>query len=133
MGTNSSSRQTAIANGAIASFRFVERDPGSNLLQRVQQGTANGRVVGIAPSYATTTGVAIDYAYAGLDYLIIGSGGCVAGDRLKSDSTGQGVVVANSGSTPQNVGAFATCNASAGDTVLVQIELYTEATGDYLS
>jgi hypothetical protein len=133
MGMNSSQVQNAVANGAIGAFRFVERDPGSLTKQRVNQGTANGRVVGVGPSYATTTGTALPYAYSGLEWLIIGVGGCTAGDRLKSDSTGQGVAISTGGTTVQNVGALATADAVAGDIILVQVEIYTVAAGDYLS
>ena len=133
MGMNSDKLQSAIAHGAIGAFCFVERDPNGTSLLRVNQGTVNGRSIGIGPSYSTLDAGQIVYAYSGLEYLMIGSGGCKAGDRLKSDTNGNGVVVATGGSTIQNVGGYATQDANSGDVILVQIENYVESAADYLS
>lgn len=133
MSNNSNSRQTGIAVGAISAFAFVERDVAIGTDNQVKNATANGRTIGIGPNYATATGAAVDYAYSGLEWLQIGSGGCTIGDRLKSDATGFGVTVQNGGTVPQNVGALATKTANSGDRILCQIENYTEQPGDYLS
>jgi hypothetical protein len=132
MGMNSSQCQSAVADGAIGASCFVERDPNGTNLQRVIQGTANCRSLGIGPPYSVADGQELPYAYSGLEWLTMGGSG-KAGDRIKSDSSGHGVVIGNGGSTPQNVGAFATEDFSSGDVILVQIENYTVQPGDYLS
>ena len=130
---NSSQVLTAIANGAVGVSCFVERDPNGQHLLRVNQGTLNGRTIGIGPPYTTASGVSLMYAVSGFEYLTIGSGGCKAGDRLQSDANGNGITPPLGGTKIINVGGFATEDAISGDVILVQVENYTESPGDYLS
>lgn len=56
------------------------------------------------------------------DICLLQYGGTVtAGDYLKSDADGQGVVIAASGTTPQYVGAIALQGGASGERRLVQI------------
>lgn len=123
---------TGIALAAIAAAVFVQRDAGGGTLRRLITGTANCRSVGVGPEYATAAGSSLPYQTNGYAKLTYG-GTVVAGDRLKSDATGFGVVLAVGGTVPQNVGALAVVNGSANDVVDVQVEIYTEQPGDYLS
>lgn len=123
---------TGIALAAIAAAVFVERDPNGTNKRRIQTGTANGRVVGVGPEYAVAALESVPYRVSGYAKLTMG-GTVTAGDRLKSDSAGKGVGLAVGGTVPQNVGALAIEDGVSGDVKDVQIEIYTEQPGDYLS
>jgi len=53
--------------------------------------------------------------------LTLGTGGATAGDKLKSDSSGYGVVAATTGTTVQQIGAEALQTGSAGDRIKVRV------------
>lgn len=129
------------ANGTIRVARFVKVDPADN--NSVLEADANEGIIGIsqiggreAPLPVVTTDPP-QAAQSGDNVLIhtlntaredvvlrIGSGGCTAGGRLKSDADGNGVAVATTGTTIQNVGAIALETASEGDYCKVQICRY---------
>lgn len=121
-----------IATTAIAAAVFVERDPNGGAKRRIQQGTANGRVIGIGPEYSAAALESVPYRVSGYSKLTMG-GTVTAGDRLKSDANGKGVGLAVGGTVPQNIGALAVEDGVSGDVKDVQIEIYTEQPGDYLS
>ena len=116
-----------IANGNISVSVFVKQD--TSLDNGVIQASTNNAIIGVSqessnypplPSvgtvYAAQAGQNVKvYGHEQQCLLLIGSGGCTAGDRLKSDSSGAGVTIASSGPTAQNVGAIALSTANAGE------------------
>ncbi len=120
----------AIANGAIGAFLGVFRDP--DLDDQARQATANVRCIGIGPDYAVADGEAFQYFWGGVAQLKLG-GTVVRGDRLKTDANGKGVTLATGGSEIQNVIGLAQRSGVDGDVIPVQIELWQEQPGEYLS
>lgn len=124
------------ANGTIAPSRFVKADTsGDHLVLQADGGSSSkgAEVVGIsseamkrAPGL-TGSDVAVAaeqgdplrvYTIGDTPMLKLGSGGCTAGQPLKSDASGQGVV-ATAGT--DNIGAIALEAGAAGALVKVQI------------
>ena len=129
------------AAGNITRASFVKVYTSAN--NQVVAAGANDRTIGIAQIGGRTAPLPSetqDPAYAAqanenllvhtLDnqrddvVLQIGSGGCTAGDELKSDASGYGVVAATGTVTRQNIGAIALETASAGELCKVMIVNY---------
>lgn len=129
------------ANGTIRVSRFVKIDTADN--NSVLECGTNGKAFGISqhggrtapipevttdPVQAAIAGENLQVFTAGQCCLLfLGTGGCVAGDYLKSDSTGGGVKSAVGGfGVNQRVGAIALETASAGELAMVQVHVFTE-------
>lgn len=118
------------AGGNIYPARFVKRDTSND--QTVLQCTANAQSCGItvdataaAPTPGASGYAAVDggqvrlYTPGEATYLEL-AGTVAAGDKLKSDSNGCGVVVgAYDKDTPQYVGAIAAQAGVSGDKIKV--------------
>lgn len=125
------------ANGTIRVGRFIKIDTSDN--NSVLEADANEQVFGVSgmggreapipsatadPPEAAQAGDNIEIHTLGTSTLLqIGSGGCTAGDYLKSDADGKGVAVA--GSAIENVGAIALETASEDEYALVLIQTFT--------
>lgn len=121
-----------IAGGTIRPSRFVSISAAYTVIE----GTANAEVIGIsgvnsnkAPIPEVTTNY---HAESGEQVVLHGEGevsalvlgGTVAaGDKLKSDGNGAGVVCASSGTTRQFYGARALQAGSSGETIEVMVEI----------
>lgn len=126
------------AGGTIRRARFVNIMTSAN--HTVEEADANDRTIGVAtdsgraaaipsesadPPEAAQAGEQVEVRFPGDEALLeIGSGGCTAGDELKSDADGKGVARATTGTTVQNVGAIALETASEGELARV-IVVYT--------
>jgi hypothetical protein len=131
------------ASGNITRSRFVVMDPnnpgtGAASGNNVIQAGLNGPVVGVAdvagnqppiptvtqsPPYAAQAGQNVRvFPQGGRCLLEIGTGGCVAGDELKSDANGAGVACGLTGKG--RVGAVAIMGANAGELTEVQVTRY---------
>lgn len=129
------------ANGTIRVARFVKIDPSDN--NSVLEADANEGIIGISQIGGRTAPLPVvttdppEAAQSGENVHIhtlntqredivlrIGSGGCTAGGRLKSDADGNGVAVATTGTTIQHVGAIAEETASEGDYAKVTLCRY---------
>lgn len=120
-----------MANGNVTVCSFVKADSTSGVNKKVLLCGDNERPIGIsceAGKLPPMSGFVSDPIYAAVQgdpllvytlgepcLLVIGSGGCVAGDRLKSDSSGYGVKIASSGTTIQQIGAVALATAASGE------------------
>lgn len=131
------------AGGTIRVSRFVNLDSSDNNV--VLEADANETIIGIsqeggraAPVPLNTTDP-VEAAQDGEQLnvhlpggarkdisLCIGSGGCNAGDRLKSDGDGKGVPIATTGTTIQNYGAIALAAASENELCPVEIVIGSE-------
>lgn len=123
-----------VASGDINPARFVKIS-GVNTLA---QAGANEEVYGIsgegsqeapvpgASALAATSGnpVNLNVIYGPPCFLEAGTGGWTAGNKLKSDSNGKGVVAASTGTTIQNIGALALTTVAAGERGLVRPVLF---------
>lgn len=124
----------ARANGTIRVSRFVKIDPADN--NSIKEADANERIFGIShegarvapiPEVTTDPGEAaqagescrVYYPGDGVDgrtcLLLIGSGGCTAGDYLKSDADGKGVALAETAGSKEEVGAIALETCAEGE------------------
>lgn len=128
------------AGGTIRRARFVQVDTTNDYT--AIEADANDIILGIAtdsgraaaipaetadPPEAAQDGEPVEIAFAGdFALLEIGSGGCTAGDLLKSDADGKGVGIASSGTTIQQIGARALADAADGELVEVQVLTYSE-------
>jgi hypothetical protein len=121
------------ANGTIRVGRFVKIDTSDN--NSVLEADANERVLGISqmgsrvapipevttdPPNAAIAGESVMVAYPGDPntsdcLLLIGTGDCTAGDYLKSDADGKGVVIDETATNKEEVGALALESATAGE------------------
>jgi hypothetical protein len=131
------------ASGNIIRSRFVVMDPnnpgtGAASGNNVIQATANQPIVGVSdiaggtpplpsvtqsPPYAAQAGQNVRVFPQGSRCLLeIGSGGCVAGDELKSDGNGAGVATGLTGKG--RVGAVAITGGNQGELVEVQVTRY---------
>lgn len=93
-----------------------------------QEGTQDPPGVTGSGTYAATDGKPIDiYGPGDVCLLTIGSGGCTAGNWLKADATGLGVIIDTSAGGLQFYGAKALQTCSAGELcrVLVQVGAIT--------
>lgn len=123
------------AGGNIATHSFVKLSTSAN--STALQAGDNEFVIGIAQvgpkEPPGLSGASTNAAESGDNVQIFGlgdicllragSGGWTAGDLLKSDSNGDGVTAATTGTTVQNVGAVALETVSAGELGLVQIQI----------
>jgi len=123
------------ANGTIRRARFVKMDAADS--HGVLEADANEKTVGIShvgtsdaapiPSVTAdpsqvTAGKSVHVHMLGETcQLEAGAGGFAAGDDLKSDADGKGVVAASTGTTVQRIGAHALSAAAAGELGLVVI------------
>lgn len=117
------------ANGTIRVGRFVKIDPSDN--HAVLEADANERIWGVAqvfgrevpftasaddPPIAANDGDNVAVYAPGEDVLIyIGSGGCTAGDLLKSDADGKGVSLAETAGSKEHAGAMVEETASENE------------------
>jgi hypothetical protein len=121
------------AGGAINPSRFVKISTVANMT--VLQASTNDDVFGVSqlgvdqpPGVTGSDGQAARagenvkvFGPGSICGLFIGSGGCTAGDYLKSDSAGAGVTAATSGPTAQFVGAIALETANQNDIAHVYV------------
>lgn len=128
------------AGGTIRRARFVKGDTSNDYT--VLEADANERTMGIAtdsgraaaipsvdadPPEAAQDGEPVELAFPGeLALLEVGSGGCTAFDRLKSDGDGKGVAIASSGTTIQQIGAVALADALEDELVEVMVVFTSE-------
>lgn len=125
-----------IAGGNIIPSRFVKWDLGSD--NSVVQATANTKIQGISqagsreapipgvtPVYAAADGEQLRIHGNNEVCLLTAGADVVAGDDLKSDSTGRGVVV-TAGTTTQEVGAQALSSGAVNNLIRVQVRLQAE-------
>lgn len=124
------SSMTKVANGNISPSRFVKQDTTTGVKDRVLQCGAGDRVYGISgPGVRNAPWSELDdgyHAIAGENCFIYGfpekdvllelGGTVVAGDLLKADADGKGVVTTTSG---QEVGARAEMAGASGDLIRV--------------
>lgn len=134
--------ESRVSNGNIAPSRFVMFDATSPVGGRVIQ-SDDGTIAGISPAGGKIFGIsqtgtrnapypALDDGFAAIAgenllvytfsdkeaWLQIGTGGCNAGDYLKSAADGTGIVTTTTG---DNVGARAKQSGLAGDLVPVDL------------
>jgi len=137
--------KSMMANGTIVFSRFVKLDPTANhkVIQCAavndfifgiagdEARTAPTPDVGITPYQAAQVGEPVDvHPNTGECLLAIGTGGCKAGDRLTSDSTGQGVTNPRTGHPP-HIGAIALTAANASELALVQVCIFDTSNTTY--
>jgi hypothetical protein len=130
-----------VSSGNITRARFVKVYASAN--NQCAQAGDNERTLGISqiggreapipsvtqdPPYAAIAGENVKVHTMNSEredvVLEIGSGGCTAGDQLKSDTNGKGVVSASTGTTVQWIGAIALETASAGELCKVALVNY---------
>ena len=123
---------TKVANGNIAPSRFVKQDTTAGVKDRVLQAGAGDIIYGVsgkgvrnAPWSALDDGyIAIAgenvmcYVFPEKDCVLELGGTVTQGDRLKSDSSGKGVVTTTTG---QEVGARAEQSGASGDLIRVTL------------
>lgn len=130
------------ANGTIRVARFVKIDSSDN--NSVLEADAGERVIGISqiggreapipavtadpPEAAQATDSVLVHPDGDLCLLYLGTGGCTAGDLLKSDADGAGVALAEGAGTAEEVGAVALETASAGEYAKVRVRTQTVTT-----
>lgn len=123
------------AGGTIRRARFVKLSTAAN--NTVLEADANERIWGISqmggrvapipsvtddPPNAAITGEQVGVYFPGeMTLLEIGSGGCEAGDYLKSDGDGKGVALAETSGLKEEVGAIALETALEGALASVQV------------
>lgn len=125
-----------VAGGNITASRFVKWDLGSD--HSVVQATANAKIIGVSQSGTREAPIpAVTTPYAAQDgeqlrvhgeteiCLLTAGATVVAGDDLKSDSTGRGVVI-TAGTTTQEVGALALQGGAVNELILVQVTRRSE-------
>jgi hypothetical protein len=126
-----------VATGNISPSRFVKVDATAD--NSVVQADANATILGIAseagrepplPSvstiYAAQSGDNI-HVYGESEVCLLELGGTVAaGDFLKSDANGKGVVIATTGTTAQEIGAKALTAGASGEFIRVQVVRQTK-------
>lgn len=128
--------ESRVANGNIAPCRFVKLDS-STAGGKVLQAGDGDKVFGISqPESRMPPYSGLDDGYCAIAgenlkvytvadkevYLEIGSGGCSAGDSLKSDTNGAGVATTTDNT---QVGAIAKQSGNSGD--LVPVDLISPA------
>lgn len=126
----------AIAGGVIRPSRFVKLSTAADAT--MLEADANEMVCGIshegprdapldgASGYIAESGDEFNYYSEGRVALLeIGSGGCTRGAALKSDADGKGVLAATTGTTEQQIGAYATETASEGEFARVLIKVHS--------
>jgi hypothetical protein len=125
-----------VSGGNISPSRFVKFDLGTDF--SMIQATANATIWGISmegsreapiPSvstvYAAQDGETLQI-YGETETCLLELGGTVAaGDKLKSDGDGKGVVI-TAGTTTQQVGAVALQSGASGEKILVQVHRRSE-------
>lgn len=127
-----------MANGTIVFCRFVKLDPTANhkVIQCAavndfifgiagdEARTAPTPDVGITPYQVAQVGEMVDvHPNTSECLLAIGTGGVLAGDRITSDATGQGVKNPRSGHPP-HIGAIALTAANSTELALVQVCIF---------
>ena len=122
-----------VATGNIRPCRFVKMDTGEDnsgaeadanevTLGISEEGTEAAPIPSQTTQYHASDGTPIGLYSAGdICLLKAGSGGWTRGDRLKSDADGQGVTIASSGTTVQNIGAIGLESAAEGAFGRVQV------------
>jgi hypothetical protein len=127
-----------MARGTISVSSFVKIDTSNN--NSVLEAGANAKCFGISqtgganapipsvaddPVTAASDGQTLQvHAVGACTNLLIGTGGCTAGDYLKSDAAGSGVTVDGTEGLNENVGAIALETASAGELAQVQVHIF---------
>ena len=131
MGRNNTPQLVAVGN--INPCRFVKLDTTED--NSAAEADANEVVIGISeegteaapiPSqttqYHASDGTPVGlYSSGDMCLLKAGSGGWAAGGRLKSDADGQGVAIATTGTTVQNIGAIGLEACAEGSLGRVQV------------
>jgi len=120
------------AGGTVRPCRFVKVSTAAD--NTVLEADANEAIIGVSSQAtqdaplsgndgnAATTGDQLHIHPIGTRCLLrIGSGGCTRGGELKSDGDGNGVAVATSGTTVQQIGAISLQSAIEGDLALVMV------------
>lgn len=130
-----------MANGNIPIASFVKNDSTAATNRKVIVCGLNDLPTGIAniaarnpplpnqsdPNYAAIAGDPVQVFQDGDPCLLkLGSSAVVAGQRLKSDASGNGIPIATSGATLQNIGAVAEVAANAGEYCQVRVRIYSE-------
>lgn len=131
-----------VANGTIRTARFVKVDPSDN--NSVLEADANERILGVSQMGGRTAPIPdvvtdpVEAAQTGEHLLVhlqgeyalleIGSGGCTAGDLLKSDADGKGVALDESAGSKEEAGARSLATCAEGDFAPVQIQSQTVTT-----
>lgn len=122
-----------IARGTIRPCRFVTLDASNDF--SVVESDANSQIIGISQEGSNypplndlnLTDVAADSGdpiqiYGDGDTCLLQIGGNVTrGNRLKSDADGQGVAIASTGTTIQQIGAVALQSGTSGQKIRVQV------------
>ncbi len=105
---------TVSADSTALQYCFVQYN-GANPIAP----TAGGKVEGIAQNgpNLSNTGTTLIVRVGDRSLLVLGSGGCNAGDYLKSDVNGNGVVCSNG----DEFHAYALSGGADGDEIIVQI------------
>jgi len=132
-----------IAKGDIYPCRFVKQDDSND--HAVLQAGANAKIIGVSqqgtreapiPSVSTALAAAANESLRvhgmGEECLLELGGTVAAGDDLKADANGKGVVIAN-GTTTQEVGATALSSGVSGDKIRVMVALRGEGQTALLS
>jgi hypothetical protein len=130
-----SAAQKYTAGGTIRPSRFVKLDTAADF--SVLECDANERVIGVAQTGLRDApglnGAGTDAASTGEEVMVVhpgqvaplelGSGGATAGDMLKADADGKGVVQSN-GTTTQWIGAIAEESGSEGDVISARVVIF---------
>ncbi len=123
-------KSQVVAGGNISPCRFIQH---SSTDFKVTQAGANSKVFGISQAgtnfapipevsapYAATAGQQLQIFQDDEECLLELGGTVTAGDELKSDASGKGVVLAGSGA--ENVGAVALQAGVSGEQIKVRVK-----------
>lgn len=118
-----------VAGGNISPSRFVTQSTtdwkvtqsgaGSKVLGVSQVGTNFAPIPEVSSPYAAIAGQQLSVFEDGEECLLELGGSVTAGDELKSDASGKGVVLAGSGA--ENIGALALQSGSSGELIKVRV------------
>lgn len=125
-----------IAGGTIRPARFIKQSAAADAT--FLEANANEWPVGISaegPRDAPLDGASGDIASATHQFeyysegrvcvLEIGGGGVTRGAAIKSDADGKGVLAATTGTTEQNIGAYASESALEGELCRVLVKIHS--------
>ena len=128
---------TGVAAGNVSPSCFVKKTAndyefdlaGANdpIFGITQDGTNKAPIPGVTSQYAAEAGESCRVHKPGERCLLKLGGTVSAGDRIKSDSSGNGVSIATSGTTPQRYGAVALQGGSSGELIEVEVLIGVES------